>query len=720
MLRFLLFFTLLISSLYANDKVEIYATTMKSQEQIVNASGEVVVVYKDYVLSANKAIYDKSTGELELFDNIRATQGNDYKILGNYAKLNIAKKERLFKPFYMLEKKSEVWMSGSEGLDKNNIITTESGVVSSCNPVNPLWKMEYTTSEYNSESKWLNLYNTRIYIYDIPVFYTPYFGYSLDTTRRTGLLPPAIGLSDKEGFYYEQPIYIAESNWWDLELKPQIRTNRGAGIYSTFRFVDSPISHGYLTAGYFKEQDTYFQENNLANDKHYGFNFRYDNSDVINQWFGSSLEGQSGLYIDINSMNDVDYINLSTNDVSQNNIATQVLSRINMFYNTDDNYFGAYFKYYRDLTINSNDETLQKLPTLQYHSYLDTLFDEHLLYSLDIKSNYLHRTLGKTALQTDVNIPITLQTSLFDEYVNISYTSYLYAQHSSFSGDENTDTEYNNGYYARNYHSFTISTQQTKAYDELIHVIDLGAEYVIGGTETEDGYYEDQRDRCTDPIHEDEAICEFYNISDIEENLQLYFSQYVYGDDGKQIIYHRLAQNISYEKSNSKVGELENEFDYQITSNLNFYNNMFYNFDENSFSKNFNQITYNTKGTTLALSHMYQNRFLVAPTAINSGKTSYMTSRLTYDYNEHYSYSFRYDYDLENSIRKAAEIGFLYKKKCWDFGIRYVENNRPILTNTGALDSIYDRYIYFTITLKPMMQSNRTSDFGYRLPGDRR
>ena len=55
---------------------------------------------------------------------------------------------------------------------------------------------------------WFNMYNARLYIYDIPVFYTPYFGYSLDTTRQTGLLMPSVGISSDEGFYYEQPFKL--------------------------------------------------------------------------------------------------------------------------------------------------------------------------------------------------------------------------------------------------------------------------------------------------------------------------------------------------------------------------------------------------------------------------------------------------------------------------------------------------------------------------------
>jgi LPS-assembly protein len=526
------------------------------------------------------------------------------------------------------------------------------------------------------------------------------------------------GFSNKEGFYYEQALFIAEQNWWDLELKPQIRTNRGSGLYSTFRFVDSKISQGRLTMGYFKEKEDYFLENNLANKKHYGFNFLYDNKDVINQWFNSSLEGQSGLYVDINNMNDVEYINLSTNDTTQNYTATQVFSKINLFYNTDTDYFGAYFKYYKDLTLESNEKTLQNLPVIQYHRYLDTLLEDHVLYNFDIKSNNYYRNIGKSAVQTDINIPITLQTSLFDEYLNVSYKSYIYAQHTGFKGEEEipTSNEYNNGLFARNYHILSASSQLAHAYDNLTHVVDFGTQYIVGGSETDDGYYEQQKDYCSQNVHKNEAICEFYNITEIEENVKLYFSQYIYDSLGKQIIYHRLAQNISYESITGGVGELENELDYQITDSINFYNNMFYNYDESDFSKNFNKISYIDKRFAIGLSHMYKNTFLPATTT-TSPNTNYMTSSMSYMYNKHYSYNLRYDYDLERSEKKSVEIGFLYKKRCWDFGLRYVENNRPILNQNGVSSSIYDRYVYITVALKPIMTSdNKSSGFIYRLP----
>jgi len=718
---FSLFFT--ITLLNAADKVEIYATSLTSSDNIVKAKGGVSVIYKDYFLTAQSATYDKTSGDLELYGNIRLNNNGKYKILGKYARLNLAKKERVFQPFYMLDATSEVWMSANEGKTKDQIIAIKSGVVSGCDPVDPLWTMEFTSSDYNAKTKWINLYNTRLYLYDIPIFYTPYFGYSLDTTRRTGLLTPAIGLSDSEGLFIEQPLYIAEQNWWDLELLPQLRTNRGSGIYSTFRFLDSKTSKGEFKVGYFKEKDKYFEKNNLKNKEHYGFNFNYDNSDVLNQWLRQDFAGQSGLYIDINHMNDVDYINLKTNDTMNQVTSAQVLSRVNLFYNTQDHYFGSYFKYYEDLTQQTNDNTLQKLPTLQYHHYLDTFLQDHLLYSLDVQSNNIYRKINKRVVQTDVNLPVVLQTALFDEYVNVSYKANLFLEHSSFFGTEETPLvgmEYNNGYYARNYHTLTASTQLTKAYDDFIHVIGVSASYNQSSWDTKSGFYSDLSSYCSNAVNlsdlDYDTRCEFYNVTDIENTAIVDFTQYFYDKSQGEIAYHRLSQRISYSNTAQRYGELENELDYKVTSYLSFYNNMFFNYEDNGFSKVFNKVEFNRYGAKLSLSHLFKDTFLPkSPTY--TPYTSYITASGDYDFDKHYSYSASYNYDVQRNEKKSFSFGFMYKKRCWDFGIKYAENNRPVLTNaTTTKSSVYDKYIYLTIVLKPLMKPKTGNSFlSYKL-----
>lgn len=712
MLKHFLLFLLLFTSLYASNKVEVYASKLNTQNDIVYINDGVTVIYQDYFLRANRAVYNRETADLELFEDIRVNYKGNYKLLGEYARLNLEKQEREFKPFYMLDTSSEVWMSGESGLAQEFMIDVNKGLISGCNPIDPLWKMAFTSSDYNAESKWLNIYNARFYFYDIPIFYTPYFGYSLDTTRRTGLLMPSLGLSKNEGFYYEQPIYIAEQNWWDLELKPQIRTSRGNGLYTTFRFVDSKVSKGRLDIGYFKEYQRYLNSSvvSLKNDKHYGVNFEYINNDVLQQWMGLDLEGQSGLYVDISNMNDVEYINLASNNVQEQDTSNQVLSRINTFYNTQNNYLGTYLKYYQNLEQDTSEDVLQQLPTLHYHYYLDTFLEDHVLYYLDVQSKNISRQVDTSVIQTDINLPVTLQTDLFDEYLNLSYKANLYMQYSTFRNETNATqvSLYEDGYFFRNYHTLSASTQLTKGYEDFIHVVGFSARYNRFAQSKQTGFYDNVADFCSKEENQNDTQCELYNINAIDNEAYLDFTQYFYDTEANELLYHRISQKLSYETGEDKLGELENELDYKLTKSLSFYNNTLFNHQEHRFTKIFNAIEYSDQTLNLNLSYLYKYD-IAKETTTENPYTKYLTSSVNYDYDRHYSLFGVYNYDVILQKRKTASIGFLYKKRCWEFGLKYSENTRPILDANGDASSINDRYLFLNIVLKPFMKTDKNS-----------
>jgi LPS-assembly protein len=692
----------------SEDRVEIYAASIESNATHLMAKGSVMVIYKDHYLSATEATYDREHKILELFGNITAMQGSVYHALGEYAKMDIDKEERIFAPFYMIDKSSKVWMSTAQAKGEGKSFTLGEGMISGCNPNDPLWKIYYSSSDYNSQTRWMNVYNARLHIYNVPIFYFPYFGYSLDTRRRTGLLTPAFGISSDEGFFYEQPFYIAVDDQWDVELRPQVRTQRGSGMYADFRFVDSKVAKGKFKTGYFKEKSDYAKEYDLAHEEHYGFGLNYENHSLLWDWFGLDFKGQSGLYSDLMWMNDVDYLNLTNNDETRNTTSNQINSKVNTFYNEENNYVGAYFKYFLDLSKQSNDDTIQKLPVVQYHHYLDTLFDDHFLYNLNMTFNNFQRPKGKTAMQSDISIPLSIQGGFFDNYLDLSYQANLYARHITFGGDANfynPNIEYNTGVYAQYYHLITAGTSLTRAFESFAHTMEFRLAYAKAESDYKSGYYEDYETLCAGDLAWSSDVCDYYNLSDIRDATEIKFSQYIFSD-AKQVLYHKLSQRVSYDSSEDRLGELENELELNFDFGFSYYNDTFYNHDLSKITKFLNSIRYNDESINIDINHYYENTIR----SRNEIRSSYFTANASYRYSSKYRYFGKYAYDFENAVKKNMEFGFLYSKRCWDFGLRYVENNRPILTNNES-SSVYDKYIYFSIALKPM----GGSEFNYKM-----
>lgn len=714
-LLLLLFITNIL--VFADSKVEVFSASMDTNGSYVKASKDVVVLYDGMYISAESASFDRDAGIIELYGDVSVLKGAEYYTMGDYLMLNTKEDTRSFSPFFFQEYKDELWMSARIAKSRAKEYELRTGVVSSCNPQNPDWTIRFSSGYYDSEDQWMQMYNARLYAGEVPVFYFPYFAYPTDTTRRTGLLVPTLGLSGDEGFMYQQPVYIAESPYWDLELLPQIRTSRGEGLYTKLRFVDSPNSFGSLTVGGFKEKASYQKEFNLKNDKHYGFEFDYEHRGFLYNWFDWDVEGDSGIFSDITYLNDVEYSNLKENDSLNYQTTSQVTSRVNVFLNQSENYFGLYGKYFIDLEKDSNEDTIQNLPILQYHRYLNTLLDDYFLYSFDYRGSNYYREGDKSSFQNEVKVPLTLQFPLFDEYLTLSMSENLYGSQISFYGTEEAPASqgYTPGTLFQDYQTIELNTNLVKAFDSFTHSVGFTLSYLHPGSEEKSGFYEDyekefeERRANASPCGIGEP-CEYDNIDSFLEQASLEFTQYVFTDTEGEKLYHRIKQPLVYESGYDKYGDLENELRYYFTSELSYYNNTFYNYDRNVISKTQNTIGYNNDIFVLNLSHLYEDkRFVESNNSVTPPqqtevreRTRYITTNARYNYSQRWQYYAGYAYDIENSLTKNRHVGFAFNKRCWGIDLKYVENIRPTLDNNGDAAGIKDQVIYLVLNLRPI------------------
>ena len=291
--------------------VEVLANNVSKEGTLIHAKGNVVLYSPKYLITADEAYYDQANGDLALFGNVTMLEGVSYATRSGHTKLNLNTDKGVSDPLFFFDESSNVWIKCENAVLNPDTYITQKSIVSSCNTQDPDWKIAFTSGEFDKENKWLHLYNPVFYASDIPVFYLPYFSFTTDNTRRTGLLKPEFGMGSSEGFLYLQPIYFAPDVNWDLEVRPQIRTDRGEGLHGTYRFVDSPYSNGSITTGYFKEHTDYAKDENLKNDSHYGLKMTYDRSQLLSSKYENI---EDGLWLDINYLNDIDYYNTMRND----------------------------------------------------------------------------------------------------------------------------------------------------------------------------------------------------------------------------------------------------------------------------------------------------------------------------------------------------------------------------------------------------------------------
>ena len=682
-----------------NEKFQLVAKDLNTVENITTANGEVVVFSPTYYLSADKIKYYKDSETFELFGNVLIIKDNNIQTQSDYAYVDL--KNDIFNqnPLFLHDDESNIWVNSKTSTKEKTLIDLDTSIISSCDCIDPVWSIKASSANLDTEDKWLNAYNTRLYIKDIPVFYSPYIGFPTDKTRRTGLLLPTLGYSSSEGLYYSQPIFYAPADNYDLEFIPQIRTQRGEGLYTYYRYADSPDSILNIKTGIFHENSDYKEEKLLDSEKHYGINLDYSRRNII-----SNTKTDDGLYASLKYLNDIEYVTLETDDYEATT-EKKVESKINYFYNTNDYYAGTYARYYIDTSKESNRTTLQELPQLHLHGYNKEIFTDRLIYNIDSKFMNYTRPEGLTANVYEVSLPISYSKNFLDDYFYLTLENKTII--SKYDYDNFNSTRYTDGNLVQNRNSIQVGTDLIKSYSENIHTMNINAEYVIPKNLSEDGDLNNITLKKIDlPKNQEEIInnmkfeeLKAFPIITEDKNIKLSLNQSLYEKENlQQYINHKMSQSILYDEfDNPKLEDYENfvKVNYGLgsVSGKIVYNMQDKQIVEESLN-NVISIDRISFGAGYYKSNETEN--------IHNLRENLESYRFNTAYKISKDYNVRYyeNYNLEEKIRSKQGVAFNINDNCWNLDLRYERDVKPI--SSSYIDGVDQKVIFATLLLKPI------------------
>ena len=679
------------------EKLQLVAKDVDTKNNIITATGDVVAYSPTYYLSSDKMIYDKDKEILELFDNVLIIKDNKIQTQSNYAYVDMKNDIINQDPVFLMDNSSNIWSNSKEANKDKDLITLENSILSSCDCIDPIWSIRSSSSDYDTEAMWMNTYNPRLYVKNVPVFYLPYFGFPTDTTRRTGLLLPTIGYSSSEGFLYSQPIFIAPADDYDIELIPQIRTQRGYGSYANFRYADSPDSMLNVKTGYFKEFDNYRSKEQLENSEHYGLDIDYERKNI----FAKNKEHQDGVFTSIRYLNDIEYITLKEED---DNLWTdkKVESKVNYFYNTPEYYGGVYGKYYVDASQKTNDNTLQELPQIQLHSYNKELFLENLIYSIDTKAQNFTRKEGLNAKIYDINVPISYIKNILDDYMYLGVENRTILTQYDYSNSLYNNLRYEDGTLIQNRTSFIVGTDLLKPYSDYIHTLNLNASYDIPENLRKDGDLYNITVKENQPLKYNE-LSVFPTLQE-QKTIKLSLNQSIYDKDNlKQFINHKMSQSILYNSFDEpKFQDLDNyvkiNHDYGSLSGK-----VVYNMDDNKVVEGSFDNSLSYENLTFSAGYYYTKK---TNNEFNT-RDDLESYRLSTSYKLAKDYSIKYyeNYDLQEKTRNRQGIGLNIDDSCWNLDLLLEKEITPrsrYVESTRSYDSHEQTIVYAVLMLKPI------------------
>jgi len=661
-------------------EVSLYADRFESKDNKIYAYGHIVISYEGNLFMGERAVFDRDRDKIEVFGNAEILGAKGNKITADKIDFEVDKHKIVFKNFFHIAKE-DVWIASRDAIKQDDEYRFSNSFISSCSTDKPDWSMHFEKADYNATSKYIKLDDVKLYVKDTPILYAPYLAFSLNRERSSGFLMPKFRFSGDEGFVYNQPYFWAISKSMDMEFDPQIRTKRGAGLYATFRFADSPDSYGEIRSGYFKDKSSYTDEHHLKYSSHYGLEALYQSSNFLKSYKPKGY--RDGLYINLDLFNDIDYLTLQYDDMFHfENTSRYKESRLNYFLYNEKNYFGIGSRYFIDTTLTDNGSTLQELPTFQYHKFSQTFWNEHLNYSIDINVKNYYRQDGITAYRAAFALPLSFHTSLFGGYADFSIEEELNGRGTDFSEDIANHSKY---YALTLNHSIELSSQLLKAYQSGIHTMILSVGY------TDSSFLKEGDLKYSDL---EEHFKHDFSLDPLTERRVSISMHHFWESNGGDLKIDYLLRGDYYPGIDSQWSLLRQEIhlDYKRWNYFSLYT---YSFQKNETLEFSNRVSYSSDIYRFSLDYTWKKDYLASELWQKELKFD-----LRYKYSEKISAYGAFTYDMYKHYDKDWELGIMYDRKCWNMQVLFRQEITPVLRNNGA-GSIRDNSVMFRFNLVP-------------------
>ena len=238
------------------NTVTVYADSQQAARNVLTLTGHVEIESRGTSLSADEAVYDQSTGEIEADGNVAFANPKAY-LEAEHARYNVKTEVGVFSRVHGYLRtephagraRASVPMSNAfyiqarevdrKGADTYSILD---GRISSCEKERFGWWLTVHSAQVTLGEKAVSR-DVVFHFLGVPMFYAPVLVHSAARTpRQTGFLLPEIGNSTQKGRIIGDAFYWAINPSADLMIGVQDYSSRGPAIIGRFRATPSANS----------------------------------------------------------------------------------------------------------------------------------------------------------------------------------------------------------------------------------------------------------------------------------------------------------------------------------------------------------------------------------------------------------------------------------------------------------------------------------------------
>jgi LPS-assembly protein len=401
--------------------------------QLYHAHGRVEVTRGTLSLKADHAQLILATKDVSAWGNVVLREGED---VVECERLEVNLETRLGKIYkaklFLKDQNFHINGREAEKLGENRYRVLD-GSFTTCDAERPPWK--FTAKELDITMEGYGIVKGPVaYIENIPVLYLPWGIFPVRRERQTGFLLPRLGYSKKYGPEIKNAFFWAITKDMDSTLYFDWLGKRGFKEGLEYRYAFTRDTKGQ--ANFYFIDDQVFHRNRYAFFVQHQQKLPYD----------FYLKGN------INHVSDHRYTRDFDEDLPEGakiDSRSRRQLRSNLFggKNWDQFSFLTEGAVYNDLTKESNDETVQKLPQISFHAHPQSLRKTPFFF--DVASSYTHfwRERGVEAHRGDlfprVSYPVRLFNVLkLESHVGLRETIYRFYNDPShqYEGWESRET----------------------------------------------------------------------------------------------------------------------------------------------------------------------------------------------------------------------------------------------------------------------------------------
>lgn len=291
-----------------DEEQEVYfsADELETDEdnEIIKASGDVVVVRGKFRLVADTLWYDQKNDKVVAEGNVVVTD-IDGSVL-HTDKITLTdklKRAEVNKVKVIMRDESRIWADSFVKKPSNNKQMRHASYTACdmCEGKSPLWQVDARKVNYDAEGQNINYNDAVLRVKNVPVFYTPFLSHPApEVKRRSGLLMASMGSSSYLGRYV-QPVYFWNvSDQTDLILSPYFTSDRDVVLNGKYRqyFYKGEIN----AEGSFLKDDGHYKNKKYEKHKrpgHRGNLFLKGRYEINDYWVS---------HLDLNYTSDVFYL----------------------------------------------------------------------------------------------------------------------------------------------------------------------------------------------------------------------------------------------------------------------------------------------------------------------------------------------------------------------------------------------------------------------------